>query len=1437
MKRLKAAFFICVFLLLAAVFSAAAGGGFISAKALNGKSAGYANGASHDADSQSGEADTGFYSPDADEYYIGGTEELKGLALLVSEGVTFAGKVVRLVDDIDARGVTIGGAVRPFRGIFDGGENRIGVSSPLFFALDGAEIRNLFIKADIVDGRTEDRGILANVMRDSSAKNVAVDLRYINDSNVGNFGGIAALLENSRLENCAVKGLIKKEDGIVGGIAARAENSAIVSCYSNVVMDISYLSEYSVGGIVGRLVSSSVAACVNYAEITLKPFVEGIEPPPYGAAGLLVGAAEGVCGVSKSSYLAVPGFDAVGRAEGQTSAEDNFAYSADMLKSAAFLSMLNSSAGEELYRTDLAGYEENGGFPIFKFQIPKPVVALSRTGNGEIRVGGELVTKNFKTAFGESVVVTVKADAYYRIKNIRFCGDAISVGDGYEASFETGAVYGRSVLSVEFEREMRTVLLDGISASKVYDGTTKLDLSHLIFGNDGLFIKNPYFLDDDIRIVNGFTGDDPIEVAFGYPDAGTDGQCIVLRNVKFGGLSAEYYDLPSEFRIYAAEIKKAALSVSYGGIDADSKLYTPGVANSVYGDEAKDGKFFGMSVSDESLMLSGELFVEIFLGGGFRRLNDGERLPVGEYILRAAGISARNYDVTFEECVLTVEKRRLFAYFGHAETEYGTPPIFSFVFSNFAFGEGAEVLKSEPSLNSAPLLAGTHKITLNGGEAENYTVVNAEGEIVVNRKSIDAAIEPGQYKIYGDGEPLLFAYSDGLCYGDAISLVRAVGESAARYSYTGWVVAGNGYDATACYYINMTNADEKFEIKRRELTVAAMEISTVYGVQPSYKFSYINLAPNETGHDILALKLNVFLASDLEMRNPITSVLNAGAYFVMPYGAINDNYVISYIGGGLTVEKAPLTFIFRDASVVYGGSFSPQYTVSGFKYNQGTGVINSDGMTVRILNLEGGAERPDAGIYEFFADGFAAENYCFVFEKVILTVEKAPLTVAVKPLEETYGNIFNFEYEFSGFVGGDGIGALFNLRVDYILTTEIQTAVPYAESKNYELTFEGNLLKINKRALTVVGVTVADKLYDGTNAAAVVGDAVLSGAVFGDELTVSGTLKAVFDRVSAGRNIPVSLSGIAASGQNAHMYALTLPKLYGNISINTVSANGITVRVGGMLPSDSGLIVNFITDYSKIKSDIKKFAGSKRVYFAFDAEIVSEGADAVGKYYIYIPLTDELDVKNLKAVVYASDGRRTETQTVVRDGYIVVESEHLGRIALVKDDNFFGYIILAAFLAAAVAVFILYKKGKFKNFSGFKRAAANGNAAALPKRGYGNGRGYKSKSVYGREDDGTKNYENYDDISDEKYEEFITEAIDGATDAIDLDGRQGVITDSENNGKFAEKNEDNLFEDGKNPNDGFSENLTELDVSKMSDDEYQAVINEIEDAKSEDDIN
>ena len=98
-------------------------------------------------------------------------------------------------------------------------------------------------------------------------------------------------------------------------------------------------------------------------------------------------------------------------------------------------------------------------------------------------------------------------------------------------------------------------------------------------------------------------------------------------------------------------------------------------------------------------------------------------------------------------------------------------------------------------------------------------------------------------------------------------------------------------------------------------------------------------------------------------------------------------------------------------------------------------------------------------------------------------------------------------------------------------------------------------IPISPLTLTVTGVTVEDKVYDGTTDAKVSGEPKIEGVCKDDDVTLKGTLTAEFENAEVGKKKKIVLSGLTLEGDSAVLanYKLNLPELTADISRNTES--------------------------------------------------------------------------------------------------------------------------------------------------------------------------------------------------------------------------------------------------------------------------------------------
>ncbi len=297
--------------------------------------------------------------------------------------------------------------------------------------------------------------------------------------------------------------------------------------------------------------------------------------------------------------------------------------------------------------------------------------------------------------------------------------------------------------------------------------------------------------------------------------------------------------------------------------------------------------------------------------------------------------------------------------------------------------------------------------------------------------------------------------------------------------------------------------------------------------------------------------------------------VNVGSYGLTASGLSSGNYTISYVGGGLTINPAPLTVTVNSATKTYDGlAYSGG---NGVSYN---GLVNGESASVLGGSLVyGGAAQGaiNAGTYGITASGLTSGNYAISYVAGALVVDPAALTVTVNGATKTYDGLAyagGNGVSYGGFVNGEGASVLGGSLVyggsaqgavnagSYGLTASGLT------SGNYAISYVGGSLVVNPAALTVT-VNGATKTYDGLAYAGGNGvsyDGFVNGegaSVLGGSLAYGGAAQGA---VNAGTY------GLTASGLTSGNYAISY--VGGSLVVNpaalTVTVNGATKTYDGL---------------------------------------------------------------------------------------------------------------------------------------------------------------------------------------------------------------------------------------------------------------------------------
>lgn len=150
-----------------------------------------------------------------------------------------------------------------------------------------------------------------------------------------------------------------------------------------------------------------------------------------------------------------------------------------------------------------------------------------------------------------------------------------------------------------------------------------------------------------------------------------------------------------------------------------------------------------------------------------------------------------------------------------------------------------------------------------------------------------------------------------------------------------------------------------------------------------------------------------------------------------------------------------------------------------------------------------------------------------------------------------------------GILSGDSVqftasGQFQQFRAGNQIPVTLNFQLTGADGPNYVVTTPtGYTASITPRPLQITGLTVAEKEYDGTRTATLLGIPVLQGLLQGDELeaVLGGQPVALFASADTGRNIPVTVSGYTLTGPASSSYTLSQPAgLSGDIVLSVLAA-------------------------------------------------------------------------------------------------------------------------------------------------------------------------------------------------------------------------------------------------------------------------------------------
>ena len=235
------------------------------------------------------------------------------------------------------------------------------------------------------------------------------------------------------------------------------------------------------------------------------------------------------------------------------------------------------------------------------------------------------------------------------------------------------------------------------------------------------------------------------------------------------------------------------------------------------------------------------------------------------------------------------------------------------------------------------------------------------------------------------------------------------------------------------------------------------------------------------------------------------------------------------------------------------------------------GLLSGDDVALDTSSAAGTFDTPDIGTGKTVAvsglvlSGVDAGNYLLVQPTTTADITQGVLTVTgLTASSKVYDGTTDATLDTSGvaLVGavlGDDVSLDVSAVTGSFDTKDAGTGktviisgltLSGADADKYIIVQPTTTADITAAALTVTGITAANKAYDGTTDAALdTSDAMLSGVILGDDVTLD-VLNAIgtFDTPDVGTDKTVFITGLTVTGADAGNYALTQPTATADIT-------------------------------------------------------------------------------------------------------------------------------------------------------------------------------------------------------------------------------------------------------------------------------------------------
>lgn len=427
----------------------------------------------------------------------------------------------------------------------------------------------------------------------------------------------------------------------------------------------------------------------------------------------------------------------------------------------------------------------------------------------------------------------------------------------------------------------------------------------------------------------------------------------------------------------------------------------------------------------------------------------------------------------------------------------------------------------------------------------NYNITYTNGTLTVTKKPLTITAD-SDTKVY-DTTPLTKNnYTNtALAAGDTIESVTvagsqtAVGESANKPSAA--VIKNGNEDVTANYDITYVNGTLK--VTKKVVTITAKSDTKTYDgtalTNDGYTVSGLEAGDRVDIVTIIGTQTKAGTSNNVPSEAVIKNSANED---------VNDNYTISYVNGTLEVTPKAVTITADSDTKVYDGTALMKDIYTNSELAAGDTIENVT-VTGSQISAGEGANVPSAAVIKNASNEDVTSSYNITYVNGTLEVTKKAVTITADSDSKVYDKtaLTKDSYTNSDLAAGDSIESvtITGSQTDAGESTNVPSAAVIMNAENedvtasYDITYENGTLEVTQKPVTISGISVIDKIYDGnTDAELDYSDIDWSacGMVDGDELSV--TAKGTYEDTSAGEDKSVTITDITIGGTSVDNYIL-----------------------------------------------------------------------------------------------------------------------------------------------------------------------------------------------------------------------------------------------------------------------------------------------------------